>query len=68
MICLDPSTSVALCNILSSLALHSCPPELRFQVMIHLGAVRVNRIFGGMSFMKDLLSHRAGYVERLFGY
>jgi hypothetical protein len=56
MIYLDPSTSVAFCNIASSLALHSCPPEWPFQVMIHFGATRVNRIFGCMSFIKYLLS------------
>jgi hypothetical protein len=56
MIFLDPSTSAAFCHIASSFALHSCPPELHFQVMIHLGATRVNRIFGCMSFIKDLLS------------
>jgi hypothetical protein len=55
MICLDPSTSAAFCNIVSGIALHSCPPELRFQVMVHLGATRVNRIFGCMSFIKYLL-------------
>jgi hypothetical protein len=30
MICLDPLTSVAFCNVASSLTLHSCPPKLRF--------------------------------------
>jgi hypothetical protein len=56
MICLDPSTSITFCHIASSLTLHSCPPELCFHVMIHFGAARVNRIFGCMSFIKDLLS------------
>jgi hypothetical protein len=56
MICLDPSTSVAFCNKSNSLTLHSCPPELCFQVMIHLGAVRMNRILGCLSYIKYLLS------------
>jgi hypothetical protein len=30
MICLDPLTHVAFSNIMSSLVLHSCPPELHF--------------------------------------
>jgi hypothetical protein len=55
MICLDSSTSVAFCNKASSLALHSCPPELCFEVMVHLGASRVNIIFGCVNFIKDLL-------------
>jgi hypothetical protein len=45
MICLDPLTSVTFYYIVSCLMLHSCPLELRFQVMIHFGAARVNRIF-----------------------
>jgi hypothetical protein len=56
MICFDPSTSVTFCNIADSLALHPRPSELHFQVMVHLGAARVNRIFGCVSFIKDLLS------------
>jgi hypothetical protein len=56
MICLDPLISVTFCNIASSLARHFCPPEVCFQIMVHLGATRVNRIFGCMSFIKDLLS------------
>jgi hypothetical protein len=38
MIDLNPSTCVAFCNIASSLALHSSPPKLCFQIMIHLCA------------------------------
>jgi hypothetical protein len=56
MIYLDPSISVAFCNIATSLALHSCPPKLHIQVMVHLGAAKVNGILGCMSFIKDLLS------------
>jgi hypothetical protein len=54
MIYLDPSTSVTFCNMVSSLVLHSCSPELCFQFMVHLGATRVDRIFGCMGFIKDL--------------
>jgi hypothetical protein len=56
MNCLDTSTSVTSYNIASSLTLHSCPPKLHFQVMVYLGAARVNKIFGCVSFIKDLLS------------
>jgi hypothetical protein len=55
MIFLDPSTRVTFCNIASSLTLHSCPPELCFQVMAHLSAARGNIIFGCTSFIKYLL-------------
>jgi hypothetical protein len=56
MICLDPLTCVAFCHIASSPAFHSSPPELRFQVLIHFGAARVNIIFGCVSFIKNILS------------
>jgi hypothetical protein len=56
MISLDSSTCIAFCNIASSLTLHSSPPELRFQIMIHLCTARVDRIFASMSFIKYLLA------------
>jgi hypothetical protein len=55
MICLDPSTSISFCNIASSLTHHSHPPELRSQIMVHLGAAKVNRVLGRVSFIKYLL-------------
>jgi hypothetical protein len=55
MICLDLSTTIAFCHIASSLPLHSSPPELCFQVMIHFGAARVDGVLGCVSFIKDLL-------------
>jgi hypothetical protein len=45
MIGLDRSAHVAFCNIASSLALHLSPLELRFWIMIHLCAIRVDEIF-----------------------
>jgi hypothetical protein len=56
MVDLDPSTRVALCNIASSLALHSSPLELCLQIMIHLHAARVDGIFGSMSFIEYLVA------------
>jgi hypothetical protein len=56
MISLDPSTHVAFCNIVSSLALHTGPPELCLQIMIHFCAARVDLIFGCVSFIKYLLA------------
>jgi hypothetical protein len=56
MIILDPSTHVRFCNIASSLTLHSSPPELCFQIMIHLRATRVDGIFRSMSLIENLLA------------
>jgi hypothetical protein len=56
MIGLDPSACVAFCNIVSGLTLHSSPPELRLQIMIHLCAAGVDRIFGSVSFIEYLLA------------
>jgi hypothetical protein len=53
---LDPSTHVAFINIARSVVLHSSPLELRFQIMIHLCATRVDGIFGSMSFIGYLLA------------
>jgi hypothetical protein len=55
MICLDPSTHVTFCNIASSLTFHTGPPELCFQIMIHLCATWVDGIFGSVSFIRYLL-------------
>jgi hypothetical protein len=56
MISLDPSTCVAFCKIVSSLAFHMGPPQLCLQIMIHLCAAWVAGIFGGVSFIKYLLA------------
>jgi hypothetical protein len=56
MISLDPLARIAFYNIASSLTLHSSPPQLCFQVMVHLHAVGVDGIFGNMSFIKYLLA------------
>jgi hypothetical protein len=53
-ISLDPLTRVALHNIASSLVLHTGPPELCLQFMIHLCAARVDGVFGSVSFIKYL--------------
>jgi hypothetical protein len=54
MISLDPSTHVTFHNIASSLTLHTGPPELCFQIMIHLCAAQMDGIFGSVSFIKYL--------------
>jgi hypothetical protein len=56
MISLDPSTRAAFRNIASSLALHTGPPELCLQILIHLCAAQVDGIFRSVSFIKYLLT------------
>jgi hypothetical protein len=56
MISLDPSTRVTFRNIASSLTLHTGPPELCLQILIHLCAAQVDGIFGSVSFIKYLLA------------
>jgi hypothetical protein len=56
MIGLDPLTLVAFCNIASGLTLHSSPPELHLQIMIHLCAVGLDGVLRSMSFIKYLLA------------
>jgi hypothetical protein len=51
---LDPSTCVALHNILSILTLHTGPPKLCRQIMIHLCVAQVDGLFGSVSFIKYL--------------
>jgi hypothetical protein len=53
---LDPSAHVTLRNIPSSLALHTGPPKLCHQIMIHLCAAQVDGLFGSVSFIKYLLA------------
>jgi hypothetical protein len=57
MISFDPSTRVAIHNIVSSLTLHTGPPELCLQILTHLCVARVDRIFGSVSFIKYLLAY-----------
>jgi hypothetical protein len=54
MISLHPSTHVAFRNIASSLMFYTGPPELCLQIMIHLGAARVDGIFGSVCFIEYL--------------
>jgi hypothetical protein len=56
MINLDPSTHVVFCNIASSLTLHTGPPELCLQIMIHLCAARMDEIFRSVSSIEYLLA------------
>jgi hypothetical protein len=54
MIGLDSSTGVAFGHILYYLSLHSCPPEIFLQILIHLVGPQMNRIPRAMSLLYDL--------------
>src|SRR3954465_12920725 len=43
MFCLDATTNVTFFNITSNVLLHIGPPELRTNVLVHLGTSRMNR-------------------------
>jgi hypothetical protein len=49
-------TSVTLCNILGNFPLHPGPPKILFEVLIHFATTWMNREFGKMCFIKNLLS------------
>jgi hypothetical protein len=55
IVSLDLSTGVTFKNIASCLALHSCPPKLLPQVMIHLSAPRIIGVPRCMGFIRNLL-------------
>jgi hypothetical protein len=53
MACFHSMTSIALDYILGYINFHIGPPEIPFQVLVHLGTAGMNREFGHMSFIKD---------------
>jgi hypothetical protein len=63
----DLPAGITLRNIVSCLALHSCPPKLLPQVMIHLGAPRMNGVPQCLGFIQNLLqSLFLGHYQSLF--
>jgi hypothetical protein len=53
MACFHPVASIALGYILGYIDFHVGPPEILFQIMVHLGAAGMNREFGHMSLIED---------------
>jgi hypothetical protein len=51
----DLPTGIAFRNVTGCFTLHSCPPRLLPQVMIHLSAPRMNEIPRCMGFIQNLL-------------
>jgi hypothetical protein len=54
MISLDSPTCVTLGHILCYLLLHSCPPEILLQILIHLVGSRMDRIPSVVGLVHDL--------------
>jgi hypothetical protein len=52
---LDTSTTITHSHVLYDFPLHSVPPKLLLQILIHLLTSRVYRIICLMSFLKDQL-------------
>jgi hypothetical protein len=50
-----PVASVALGYILGYVNFHTGPPEILFQILVHLSTAGVNRELGHMSLIKDCL-------------
>jgi hypothetical protein len=55
MFSLDSVTSVAKSNILDNISLHSIPPTIGFEIMVHLIPSLMNGISRLMCFMKYLV-------------
>jgi hypothetical protein len=53
MDCFDPVASIALGYILGYIDFHVGPPEIPFQILVHLGTAGMNRESGHMSLIKD---------------
>jgi hypothetical protein len=53
---LDSSTSVTFCHITSDFYLHLSLPIMLFQILVHLGTSRMNRIPTKMGFIQHLLA------------
>jgi hypothetical protein len=54
MVDLDPSVCVTFSHVLCYLSLHSRPPEILLQVLIHLVCSQMDRILRAMSLIHDL--------------
>jgi hypothetical protein len=54
MICFDSSAGVTLWHILGYFSLHSCPPEILLQILVHLVGSRMNRIPWAVGLVHDL--------------
>jgi hypothetical protein len=53
MACFHPVASIALGYIVGYIDFHVGPPEILFQILVHLGTSRMNREFGLVSLIED---------------
>jgi hypothetical protein len=62
-----PVASIALGYILVYIDFHVGPPEILFQILVHLGTTGMNREFGHVSLIKDdLLNFRIDRNHKVF--
>jgi hypothetical protein len=62
-----PVASIALGYILGYIDFHVGPPEILFQILVHLGTTGMNREFGHVSLIKDdLLNFRIDRNHKVF--
>jgi hypothetical protein len=67
MACFHSVASIALGYILGYINFHVEPPEILFQILVHLGTTRMNREFGHVSLIKDdLLNCRIDRNHKAF--
>jgi hypothetical protein len=67
MACFHPVASIALGYILGYINFHVRPPEILFQILVHLGTAGMNREFGHVSLIKDdLLNCRIDRNHKAF--
>jgi hypothetical protein len=53
MACFHPVASIALGYIIGYIDFRVGPPEILFQILVHLGTTEMNRKFGHVSLIKD---------------
>jgi hypothetical protein len=67
MTCFHPVASIALGYILGYIHFHVGPPEILFQILVHLGTARMNKEFGLVSLIEDdLLNFRINRNHKAF--
>jgi hypothetical protein len=67
MACFHSVAGITLSYILGYIDFHVGPPEILFQILVHLGTAGMNREFGHMNFIKDdLLNFRIDRNHKAF--
>ena len=58
MFCLHKAAHITARNIVGDLSLHIAPPENLFEVLVHFGTTRVDRVSRAVGFLENLLLKR----------